>query len=170
MANLEKRGGQSGIDEASSDLNKEISNLQDQINDIKKSYLTLEEKDSLQKSIDKSNASLQKSIDGLNASVTSLQKDIAFIKQDIVKKHTIGVLWTGDATIEQSIALSESMLNFQAIVLIGGDTSWHEPITIPVPYFQAKLNERDCDHSFLLEEWTTTYVCGYWQDDTHIYI
>lgn len=160
MAKLEKRGGgQSGIDEASSELNKKISSLQDQINDIKKSYLPLEEK-----------ASLQKSIDTLNVSVASLQKDTTFIKQDIVKKHTIGVLWTGDATTEQSIALSESMLNFQAIVLIGGDTSWHESITIPVPYFQAKLNGRDGDHSFLLEQWTTTYVCGYWQDDTHIYI
>lgn len=96
MAKLEKwGGGQSGIDEASSELNKKISNLQDQINDIKKSYLPLEEK-----------ASLQKSIDTLNVSVASLQKDTTFIKQDIVKKHTIGVLWTGDATTEQSIALS----------------------------------------------------------------
>lgn len=81
MAKLEKRGGQSSIDEASLELNKEISSLQDQINDIKKSYLPLEEKDSL-----------QKSIDGLNTSVASLQKDIAFIKQDIIKKHTIGIL------------------------------------------------------------------------------
>lgn len=104
-------------------MDKEISSLQDQINDIKKSYLPLEEKASLQKSIDELNTSLQKSIDTLNVSVASLQKDTAFIKQDIVKKHTIGVLWTGDATTEQSIALSESMLNFQAIVLIGGDTS-----------------------------------------------